>query len=84
MNREVIQKLGERIGLVKEVEMNENGLCIGQFVRVRISIDITKPLKKVVFLQQDRAKIPMPILYEKLPDFFIFVVRISAINIENA
>lgn len=50
MNREAIQKLWERIGLVKEIEMNENGLCIGQFVRVRISINITKSLKKSCIL----------------------------------
>lgn len=27
------------------------------------------PLKNVVFLQQEGEKIPIPVLYEKLPDF---------------
>ncbi|KAH9697633.1 zinc knuckle protein [Citrus sinensis] len=69
MNKEAIQKLGEKIGIVKEVETDEAGECIGQFARVGISIDISQPLKKIVFLQQADGKIPMPILYEKLPDF---------------
>lgn len=31
MNKEAIQKLGEKIGTVKEVETDEAGECIGQF-----------------------------------------------------
>lgn len=50
MNKEAIQKLGGKIGEVLEVETDEAGECIGQFARARISIDITQPLKKVVFL----------------------------------
>lgn len=69
MARETIQTLGEMIGIVEEFEADEVGECIGQFARVRISINITQPLKKVVFLQQEGEKIPMPVLYEKLPDF---------------
>lgn len=69
MNKEVIQKLGEKIGTVKEIESDEIGECIGQFARIRISISITQPLKKVAFAQQDGVKIPMPVLYEKLPEF---------------
>ena len=69
MNKEAIEKLGEKISGIKEIETDEAGDCIGQFARVRISLDITQPLKKIVFLQQDEGKIPMPILYEKLPDF---------------
>ncbi|KAH9781767.1 CCHC-type domain-containing protein [Citrus sinensis] len=69
MNKEAIQKLGEKIGTVKEVETDDAGECFGQFARARISIDISQPLKKIVFLQQADGKTPMPILYEKLPDF---------------
>lgn len=72
MNKEAIQKLGEKISEVKEIETEEAGDCIGQFARVRISLDITQPLKKIVFLQQDEGKIPMPIMYEKLPDFCFY------------
>lgn len=49
MNRDAIQKLGEKIGTVKEVEKDETWNALVS-LRVRISIDITQPLKKVVSL----------------------------------
>lgn len=69
MARETIQMLGERIGAVEDIEADDAGDCIRQFARVRISVNITKPLKKVVYLQSEGDKIPLPVLYEKLPDF---------------
>lgn len=44
MERESIQKLGELIGKVLEVETDDECECIGSYARVRISIDITKSL----------------------------------------
>ncbi|KAH9680286.1 zinc knuckle protein [Citrus sinensis] len=69
MDKESMQKLSEKIGIVKEVDTDEIGECNGQFTPARIFIDITQPLKKVVFVQQDGIKVPMPVLYERLPDF---------------
>ena len=69
MVRETIKMLGERIGIVEDIEADEAGERLGQFARVRISVNITQPLKKVVYLQQEGEKIPMAVLYEKLPDF---------------
>lgn len=69
MNKDAIQKLGEKIGIVKEVGTDETGECLGQFTRIKVSTDITQPLKKVVFLQQEEGRILMLVLYEKLLDF---------------
>lgn len=77
MARETIQTLGERICIVEDIEADEAGECIGQFTRVRISINITQPLKKVVFLQQKGEKYQCQFLYEKLPDFFFCCAHIS-------
>lgn len=41
MDKEAIQKLGEKIGQVKKIDTDEACECIGQFARVKISIDIT-------------------------------------------
>lgn len=41
MVRETIKMLGERIGIVEDIEADEAGECIGQFARVRISVNIT-------------------------------------------
>lgn len=50
MNKEVVKKLEENIRTVEEIEIDEAEECISLFARARISIDITQPLKKIVFL----------------------------------
>ncbi len=66
----VIQDMGTKIGKVQEVEIDELGECIRSFAHVRILIGIKQPLKKVLMLElEDGEKIPIPILYEKLPEF---------------
>ena len=70
MHKEAIQELGEKVGTVEEVDMDEDGECIRAFARARISIDITLPLRKIIFLKlEEEIKIPIVVLYEKLPDF---------------
>lgn len=45
-------------------------VSIGPYVRVRISIDIMKPLQKMVFLElKDDDEVELSVLYERLPDF---------------
>ena len=70
MEKDFLYELGGKIGEVEEVEANENGDCIGELARIRITINITQPLKKVLFLKQEgETDIPMPVVYERLPDF---------------
>lgn len=70
MNTKAISRLGAIIGGVEEVETNEDGECIGEIARVRIRVDVTKPLKKIIFLESEgEEKVPMPVTYERLPDF---------------
>lgn len=52
MERDFLQELGGKIGIVEEVEIDYYGECIGEFVRIRISIYITQPLEKILFLKQ--------------------------------
>ena len=77
MNKDVVTEVGKKIGKVEEIDTNEAGECIGQFARVRISINVTQPLKKVVFVQVDGNKIPMLVLYEKLLDFYFCCAHIG-------
>lgn len=46
MEKDVIQEMGKKIEKVEEVKIDESGESIGPFIRVRISVDITQPLKK--------------------------------------
>ena len=68
--KETIGKFGETIGRVEEVETDEEGECIGPFTWVRISVDITKPLRRILILKHEGEEdIVMLIKYERLPDF---------------
>ena len=69
MDKEFLQDLGGKIGSVKEVQTDDNGDCIGEFAIIRVSINITQLLEKIVFLKQEgETDIPMPVVYECLPD----------------
>lgn len=83
MNKDAIHKLEEKIGSVKEVKTNEIGECLGQFARVRVSIDITQPSKNVVFLQQEEERIPIPDYMKKFPDLCFCCAHIGHQYIER-
>ena len=53
MDKYAVQKLGSLIGKVEDVDTDE-GECVRPIVRTRISVDVTRPLKKILFLQQVR------------------------------
>ena len=57
----------------------KGGECIGQYARVRISIDITQPLKKIIYVEQEGEEdiLPIPVVYERLPDFCFCCGRIG-------
>lgn len=64
MERDNVQKLRELLGEVPEVETDDDGKCIGPYARVRIAIDITKPLEKIIFLElEDNDVVELPVLY---------------------
>ena len=72
MEKETIIEIGEAVGRVKKVETNENRNCIWQIIRLRVSVDITKPLIKIFYVKEEdnhEEKIPITIQYKTLPDF---------------
>lgn len=80
MTKEMATALGEAIEKVEEVETDATGECFGQFLRLRISVDITRPLKKILELEQEgqaEEDIPMRVMYERLPDFCFCCGRIG-------
>jgi len=44
MNSTIGHQVGSTVGLVEEVEANEGEMAWGEYLRVRIVIDLTKPL----------------------------------------
>lgn len=70
MDTSIIRELGARVGRVQDIGTDAHEECFGEFVRIRVSVDITKPLKKLIVLKQEGEEdIPMPVVYEQLPDF---------------
>lgn len=51
MDTATIKELGEAIGRVEEVAIDITWACFGKYIRLRISVDITKPLMKVLYLK---------------------------------
>lgn len=73
-------ELGNVIIKVEEIKTDATGECFGQILRLRISVDVTKPLKKLIELEQegeDEEDIPMRVMYERLPDFCFCCGRIG-------
>ncbi|KAL5775614.1 hypothetical protein ACOSP7_013171 [Xanthoceras sorbifolium] len=70
MNRRTAKMLAGMIGEVVDVPI-ESKNCWGKFIRVKVEIDVSKPLKKGlrVWLEEFDIIITVPIKYERLPDF---------------
>lgn len=82
MNADAISRLGAVISTVEEVETNEDGECIGEFARVRIKVDITKPLKKIIFWNQREKKYQYQLCMRD-SRIFVYVAELLAISSGN-
>lgn len=57
------------MGTVNEVDSDDIDHWIGPFMRIRICLDITKPLRRGIKLRNSNGGIVWcPILYQKFPD----------------
>ncbi|KAM0890503.1 hypothetical protein ACQ4PT_027009 [Festuca glaucescens] len=67
---EVVDDLARRVGKVKEVQFSPKLFFEGNYVRIRVRIDVTKPLMRFVSLTipvEGRRR--LPVKYEKIPFF---------------
>ncbi|KAK3182772.1 hypothetical protein Dsin_030058 [Dipteronia sinensis] len=46
MTKEIGQFLGRMVGLVKEVDVRLSGECSGDFLRIRVAVDVKKPFRR--------------------------------------
>jgi hypothetical protein len=76
MNKEVGTQIGESLGEVEEVDVTGDGVGWGRFLRVRVLIDITKPLERGRALKVNERSIWVSFKYEKLPHFCYICGRI--------
>jgi hypothetical protein len=76
MNRAVGFQIGGSIGVVEEVDVTGDGVGWGRCLRIRVAIDLTKPLDRGRALIIQGKPIWVKFRYEKLPSFFHFCGRI--------
>jgi hypothetical protein len=69
MSREMGQRIGASMGKVEEVDVDEVGVGWGEFLWVRIVLDLTKPLSRGQFLKLRDRTIWITFCYERIPRF---------------
>ncbi|TXG58188.1 hypothetical protein EZV62_016017 [Acer yangbiense] len=78
MNRRTAKWMAEQIGVVVEIPL-ESRECWGKYMRVKVCIDISKPLKRWLRLKLSRSDeiTTVSLKYEKLPEFCYACGRIG-------
>ncbi|XP_075511998.1 F-box/kelch-repeat protein At3g23880-like [Primulina tabacum] len=63
--------IGNAVGQIVSVEADDRGRCLGPFMRIRVLMDISKPLRSVVSVPvgSEGASVAVALRYERLPDY---------------
>ncbi|CAN6246699.1 unnamed protein product [Urochloa humidicola] len=71
MNKATGEAIGEEIGTFMAMDMDEDGTVMGRYLRVKVKLDIRKPLMRgvTVFAGEEEKPLWCPLEYEFLPDF---------------
>jgi hypothetical protein len=69
MGKEVGKNIGASVGMVDEIDILDDEVGWGEYLRVRIVLDLTKPLARGRMLHLENKFIWIPFKYEKIPKF---------------
>ncbi|KAL5823176.1 hypothetical protein ACOSQ4_021076 [Xanthoceras sorbifolium] len=71
MTKEIGWALGNKLGRVLDIDAGATGDCLGRFLRVRVTIDVTKPLNRFlrVCLSEGDPDTVLLLRYERLTEF---------------
>jgi hypothetical protein len=69
MNLTVGHQIGSSMGQVEEVDVDDGGMGWGEFLRVKITLDLQKPLMRGRMLKINGSTTLVKFQYEKLPKF---------------
>lgn len=71
MNKAIGRAIGGEVGEFMQMESEKDGTAVGQFLRIKVRLDIRKPLMRGVTLSLAKGKkeIWCPLVYEFLPYF---------------
>ncbi|KAK2638212.1 hypothetical protein Ddye_026007 [Dipteronia dyeriana] len=70
MAKEIGQVLRSMVKVMKDVDVGSSGECSGEFLRARVFVDITKPLRRCLHIDilGDGEETVMLLRYERLPN----------------
>jgi len=65
------EAIGDEIGTFMCMELDENDSAVGRFLRIKVRLDVRKPLMRGVNVCVGEEEKPLwcPVEYEYLPDF---------------
>jgi hypothetical protein len=71
LNEEIGKVIREKVGRVLKVDVDVDGSAVSNYLRVKVQVDVRKPLLRGVFLEEvtSGCKDWCPIQYEFLPNF---------------
>ncbi|KAK6153100.1 hypothetical protein DH2020_012739 [Rehmannia glutinosa] len=69
MNKAFATTTGNLIGTFMNVDSDSEGSSIGRYLRIRVILDITKPLRRVIKTTLHDQEYLLPLKYERLPNF---------------
>lgn len=74
-------KIGDdHIGGFIEADTNKDRSLLGQFMRIRVNLDLSKPLRKKLKVTQGSVEVECDLMYERLPLFCFFHGRIGPVD----
>ncbi|XP_072150620.1 uncharacterized protein [Setaria viridis] len=70
MNKPTREGIGEKMGQYMAMDMDEDGTAVGRFLRIKVRLDVRKPLMRgvTVFVGELEKPVWCPVKYEFLPD----------------
>ncbi|KAK2651316.1 hypothetical protein Ddye_018805 [Dipteronia dyeriana] len=70
MNQEVVMVPSRLLGRMEEINLEYSGDCLNKFLRVRVNIDISQPLKRAlkVGVEDSDEMATIVVRYERLPE----------------
>lgn len=83
MTKEVGWSIGSQLGRVEDIDGGATGDCLGKFLRIRISLDISVPLEKEIYFVRKRGEEPilLGIAYERMPEYCYYCGCIGHSNL---
>jgi hypothetical protein len=69
MSAEIGRRIGASMGNVEAVDTDSKGIGWGEFLRVKIQVDITKPLQRGRKINIEGNSIWIRFQYKRLPKF---------------